>query len=122
LYVLTLPFTIHLRCRYGDTGAYRTLFFAAQPISETECTGYCYQSRNFDLDAPDEPFAAFQELLAEQDRPVIESQRPLELPIAMTEEIHLPFDRVAIAYRRAMADLWSSEVGSFAPYPALAEA
>ncbi|HWD25295.1 MAG TPA: aromatic ring-hydroxylating dioxygenase subunit alpha [Acidimicrobiales bacterium] len=123
-YILTLPFTIALRCRYGDTGAFRTLFFAVQPHSDVECTGYCYQSRNFDLDAPGEPFVAFQALLAEQDRPIVESQWPVELPLAMTDEIHLPFDRVAIAYRRAMADLLSSATGAFAasPTPALADA
>ncbi len=105
LYVLTLPFTIHLRCRYGDTGAYRTLFFTAQPHSETEASGYCYQSRNFDLDAPDAPFAAFQEVLALQDQPIVESQLPVALPLGTTDEVHLPFDRVAVAYRRAMAEL-----------------
>lgn len=104
-YVLTLPHTIWLRCTYHDTGAHRTLFFAARPDSATRSTGFCYQSRDFALDEDDEPYAAFQDLLAEQDRVVIESQRPEELPVDVSAELHLPFDRVAIAYRRGLAGL-----------------
>jgi len=104
-YVLTLPHTIWLQCTYSDTGAHRTLFFAARPDSATRSTGFCYQSRDFALDEDDAPYAAFQDLLAEQDRIVIESQRPEELPIDVSEELHLPFDRVAIAYRRGLAGL-----------------
>ncbi len=104
-YVLTLPHTIWLQCTYHDTGAHRTLFFSAQPHSATSCTGYCFQSRDFDLDEPDEPYALFQQLLAEQDQPVVESQRPEELPVDLSAELHLPFDKVAIAYRRALASL-----------------
>jgi phenylpropionate dioxygenase-like ring-hydroxylating dioxygenase large terminal subunit len=105
LYVLTLPHTIWLQCTYLDTGRHRTLYFAAQPRTENESTGYCYQSRDFDLDQPDAPYAEFQDMLAEQDRVVVESQRPEQLPIQMSEELHLPFDRVAVAYRRALAGL-----------------
>jgi hypothetical protein len=40
----------------------------------------------------------------------------------MTDEIHMPFDRVAIAYRRAMAELLSSGSGAFLVAPVLADA
>ena len=104
-YVLSLPHAIWLQCTYLDTGAHRTLFFVAQPNSATVSTGYCYQSRDYDLDLPDQPYADFQELLAEQDRTIIESQHPEELPLDLTAEFQLPFDRVAIAYRRALRRL-----------------
>lgn len=104
-YVLSLPHAIWLQCTYRDTGAHRTLFFAAQPNSATVSTGYCYQSRDYDLDLPDQPYADFQGLLAEQDRIIIESQHPEELPLDLTAEFQLPFDRVAIAYRRALRRL-----------------
>jgi phenylpropionate dioxygenase-like ring-hydroxylating dioxygenase large terminal subunit len=105
VYILSLPHAIWLQCTYLDTGRHRTLFFVAQPHSSTSSTGYCYQSRDFDLAGSDEPYAAFQEFLAEQDRIVVESQRPGELPLDLSAELHLGFDRVAIAYRRALADL-----------------
>jgi phenylpropionate dioxygenase-like ring-hydroxylating dioxygenase large terminal subunit len=104
-YVLTLPYTIYLSCTYKDTGSHRALFFSVQPHGDGTCTGYCYQSRDFDLDGDDDAYALFQQVLAEQDRPIVESQLPVELPLVLTEELHLSFDRVAIAYRRAMATL-----------------
>jgi phenylpropionate dioxygenase-like ring-hydroxylating dioxygenase large terminal subunit len=105
LYVLSLPHVIWLQCTYLDTGRHRTLFFAAQPVSAGRSTGYCYQSRDFDLDGADQPYADFQDFLALQDRIVVESQRPEELPLDLSAELHLGFDRVAIAYRRALADI-----------------
>jgi len=104
-YVLTLPYTIHLQCTYHETGGHRTLYFVAQPRSATRSTGYCFQSRDFDLGGDDQAYADFQDLLAEQDRPIVESQVPVELPLELTAELQLPFDRVAIAYRRALLRL-----------------
>ena len=109
-YVLTLPYTIHLQCTYEAKGTHRTLFFSVQPHGDGSCTGYCYQSRDFDLAGNDEDYARFQEVLAEQDRPVVESQLPAELPLAPSAELHMPFDRVAVAYRRAMAALLAEPV------------
>lgn len=104
-YVLTLPYTIHLACRYHDSDTHRTLFFSVQPRGDGTCTGYCYQSRDFDLGGKDAPYGAFQEFLALQDRPIVESQTPKDLLFGDHSELHLPFDRVAIAYRRAMTGL-----------------
>lgn len=101
-YVVTAPYTIYLQSHYHDTGVNRTLFFSVQPNSEGRSTGYCFQSRDFDLHARDEPFAAFQSLLAEQDRPIVESQLPIAAPLVLKDEVHLSFDKVAIAYRRLL--------------------
>jgi vanillate O-demethylase monooxygenase subunit len=115
-YVLTLPYAIRLQCTYEDTGAHRTLFFVVQPHGDGTCTGYCYQSRDFDLAGDDAQYARFQDELAEQDRPVVESQQPAEVPLGPTGELHLPFDRVAVAYRRAMAALVGDRVDAASPH------
>jgi hypothetical protein len=36
------------------------------------------------------------------DQRVVESQRPDRVPVDLTAELHLSFDAVAVAYRRAM--------------------
>jgi phenylpropionate dioxygenase-like ring-hydroxylating dioxygenase large terminal subunit len=104
-YVLSLPHAIWLKSYYHDTGKSRVLFFAVQPLNSEESQGYCYQSRDFDLDGDDAPYVKFQEVLAEQDRPVVESQRPEELPMDLGDELHMKFDKVAVEYRKALSSL-----------------
>lgn len=108
-YVVSAPYTIFLQSYYVDTGASRVLFFSVQPNSVGTSTGYCYQSRDFKINESDESYREFQSLLAEQDRPIVESQTPIEAPLTLTDEIHLPFDKVAVAYRRLLKDLVSHE-------------
>ena len=42
------------------------------------------------------------EVIFGQDQVVVESQRPEQVPFDLAAELHLPFDAVAIAYRKAM--------------------
>ena len=37
-----------------------------------------------------------------QDQRIVESQRPEQVPFDLADELHLKFDAVAVAYRRAM--------------------
>ena len=47
-----------------------------------------------------EELIAFQDRVAEQDRAIVESQRPELLPLDLQAELHLRSDRMAIAYRK----------------------
>jgi hypothetical protein len=49
---------------------------------------------------PEEAFVGFQDLVAGQDKIVVESQRPELLPLDLQAELHLRSDRMAIAYRK----------------------
>jgi hypothetical protein len=45
-------------------------------------------------------------LILDQDRPIAESQRPEELPVDLSEELHIAGpDRASISYRRRLAEL-----------------
>jgi len=44
--------------------------------------------------------------VTEQDRAIVESQRPELLPLDLQAELHLRSDRMAIAYRK-----WLREIG-----------
>ena len=109
-YVVSAPYTIVLRSTYHDSGRSRFLLFSAQPLDDELTVGYCYQSRDFGHDLADAPFAEFQAILAEQDRPIVESQVPRSAPLRLADELHMPFDRLTIAYRRLLADLIGTEV------------
>lgn len=48
----------------------------------------------------DETLRAFQDEIAYQDLPIVESQRPELLPLDLQDELHLRSDKTAIAYRK----------------------
>jgi vanillate O-demethylase monooxygenase subunit len=100
-YALHLPYTIveHIDWRGPDGLVY---FFASQPAADGRCVGYCLVARNYNLDQPDEVIQAFERTIFGQDQRVVESQRPDQVPFDLAAELHLTFDAVAVAYRRAM--------------------
>ncbi len=100
-YALHLPYTIALRLGWGGQAGMMYLF-ASQPVDHDRCTGYVVIARNYDHDQPDEVLRDFEDTIFEQDRIVVESQRPERVRFDLADELHLTFDAVAVAYRRAM--------------------
>jgi vanillate O-demethylase monooxygenase subunit len=100
-YELHLPYTIALRLGWGGEQG-MVYFFASQPLDANRCRGYCVIGRNYDLDDPDETLQKFEDVIFGQDQRVVESQRPEQVPFDLADELHLQFDAVAIAYRKAM--------------------
>ena len=101
-YALHLPYTIveHIGWGRADGLVY---FFASQPVAPDRCIGYCLVARNYNLDQPDAVMQEFERIIFGQDQRVVESQRPEQVPFDLAAELHLTFDKVAVAYRRAMA-------------------
>ena len=100
-YEVHLPYTIVLRLGWGGEKG-MVYFYVGQPIGEKRCRGYCIVGRNYDLDQPDSVIQGFEDTIFSQDKRVVESQRPEQVPFDLAEELHLKFDAVAINYRRAM--------------------
>jgi vanillate O-demethylase monooxygenase subunit len=63
-------------------------------------------SLNYGDEVADAELLEFQDRVTEQDRVVVESQRPELLPLDLQAELHLRSDRMAIAYRK-----WLREIG-----------
>jgi phenylpropionate dioxygenase-like ring-hydroxylating dioxygenase large terminal subunit len=81
-----------------------TLMTAAQPVSATEShLWWVAESPAGELDA--EITEKVNTAILMQDKPVVESQRPERLPLDLTEELHLNFDKFAVTYRRALREL-----------------
>ncbi len=76
--------------------------FAAQPVSAQRCIGYCLVARNYNLDQPDAVMQEFERTIFAQDQRIVESQQPANVPFEPEAELHLAFDKVALAWRRAM--------------------
>ena len=103
-YELRLPYTIVVHMDWG--GREKLLYlFVSQPVAADRCRGYCLIGQNYNLDQPDRVFQEFEDVIFGQDSRVVESQRPEQVPFDLSEELHLKFDAVAVAYRRAMNDL-----------------
>ncbi len=100
-YQLQLPYTIVLRLDWGSERG-MVYFFASQPVGDEACVGHLVIGRNYDRDQPPEVLQQFEDTIFEQDRQVVESQRPEKVPFDLADEMHLKFDAVAVAYRRAM--------------------
>ena len=76
------------------------------PIDEETCESRLIMSLNYGHDVSDEELLLFQDRVTEQDRVVVESQRPELLPLDLQAELHLRSDRMAIAYRK-----WLRSIG-----------
>jgi vanillate O-demethylase monooxygenase subunit len=103
-YELHLPYTIVLRLGWGGERG-MVYFFASQPIAADRCAGYVIIGRNYNLDQPDQVIREFEDTIFGQDQVVVESQRPERVPFDLADELHLRFDAVAVAYRKAMREV-----------------
>ncbi|HEX3492188.1 MAG TPA: aromatic ring-hydroxylating dioxygenase subunit alpha [Streptosporangiaceae bacterium] len=103
-YELHLPYTIALRLGWGGERG-MVYFFASQPLAADRCAGYVMIARNYNLDQPDRVIQEFEDTIFGQDQVVVESQRPERVPFDLAAELHLKFDAVAVAYRKAMRSL-----------------
>ena len=100
-YELHLPYTIALRLSWGgDRGM--VYFSTSQPITADRCAGYVVIGRNYNLDQSERVIQDFEDTIFGQDPVVVESQRPERVPFDLAAELHLKFDAVAVAYRKAM--------------------
>ncbi len=100
-YALHLPYTIVEHIGWG-TSQRMVYFFVSQPVAPDRCIGYCLVARNYNLDQPERVVQDFERVIFAQDQRVVESQRPAAVPFDLAAELHLRFDAVAVAYRRAM--------------------
>ena len=76
------------------------------PVDAEYCEMRMVMAMNYGFEVPDTELIAFQDMVAGQDKGIVESQRPELLPLDLQEELHLRSDRMAIAYRK-----WLREIG-----------
>jgi vanillate O-demethylase monooxygenase subunit len=104
VYRLIMPFTSHLAVIYPQGGR-RVVFSAACPVSDKECRVFSNLGRNFDFHVPDSEIVAWEAKVISQDQAMVESQRPEELPVDLSAEMHIRSDRSAVEYRRWLGEL-----------------
>jgi len=75
---------------------------AASPVSARKTRLFCPLVRNFDKDTSIEAVRAFNLRVFEEDRVLVEAQRPEDLPLNLALEVHIAADRTSVAYRRVL--------------------
>ena len=105
-YKLYLPFMLIIQ-RWQPGGFQRqTNIFLCSPVSNNETRFFRFMGRNFRDFQSDDELNRRHRLTFEQDKAIVESQRPEELPLDLAEELHLRGpDACAIEYRRRLREL-----------------
>ena len=107
VYRMHRPFTIHQRKERGGSGEVEVAFYTNAPHSAHESTSFFYVLRNFKL-SPGETLERYEldVKIMKQDKIIVENQRPEELPLDLSAELHLKgTDAVAIEYRRLLSEV-----------------
>jgi len=99
-----LPFTATLTVHFPNGGRL-VIMNNASPVSARVTRLFCPIARNFGLDIPVEAIHDFNRRVFEEDKAMVEAQRPEWLPLDPGLEAHIMADRSSIAYRRGLREM-----------------
>jgi len=109
-FTLTMPYTVYFNQTLPQERHF-AIYMAASPIGRKVTRCFTYNARNYRMDDPDEDYITLQNEILEQDRPVVESQRPEELPVDLTAELHIRgADLYSLEYRRWLIEVAGTSV------------
>ncbi|GGL59428.1 aromatic ring-hydroxylating oxygenase subunit alpha [Sporolactobacillus putidus] len=78
---------------------------AASPISARKTRLFCPIAQNFDKNLSIEGACAFNLRIFNEDREMVENQKPEELPLDLQAEAHIMADKTSIAYRKLLKEM-----------------
>ena len=100
-YHLTYPFSTLLTVEPIGSDARFFIADVASPVSARE--SLIFQILSDNTGAIDAEYWIKDALtINEEDRPLVENQHPENLPLDLQAEMHIPADRMSIAYRRGL--------------------
>jgi vanillate O-demethylase monooxygenase subunit len=102
---VVLPFSLFIDKYTPGGDAHNVILFVGSPVSAKTSRVFRFIGRNF-VRYTDEEEAKYQQQVFEQDKAVVEAQRPEELPLDLREELHLRGpDTAALEYRKSLATI-----------------
>lgn len=104
-YEILRPFTVLFTKKDRETNQEMTILLTIRPVDENKSIAYGILSFNYDPGLSDEEIVQFQNLIFAQDKPIVENQKPEELPLDLQVELSLVCDRMSIAYRQYLKKL-----------------
>ena len=107
-YSLYIPSTVLIEQTVPGDHTY-ALFFSVSPVGPASLLNFTFITRDYmldDLDAGDRSMLDYNDLVIGQDRPIVESQRPEQLPFDLSAELHIRgVDRASLEYRKWLIEL-----------------
>jgi phenylpropionate dioxygenase-like ring-hydroxylating dioxygenase large terminal subunit len=103
-YAMHLPFTPTLVIHFPDGGRLGILN-AATPVGPRETRLFGVIAKDVFTEQTEAEIVDFNLRVFDEDRVIVERQRPENLPTDPRIEVNIPADRSSVAYRRALRDL-----------------
>ncbi|HTU27578.1 MAG TPA: aromatic ring-hydroxylating dioxygenase subunit alpha [Pirellulales bacterium] len=104
LFEVWLPFTAKLTIFFPGGGRL-CILNAASPVSARKTRMFCPICRDFDRDAPLQDSLDFNHQVFAEDKAIVETQHPEDLPLDLADEVHIRADRSSITYRKLLAEM-----------------
>lgn len=104
-YEVLRPLTVKFTKRDRETNNEMSILLSVMPTDENQSVAYGVLSFNYETNLSDEEINAFQDMIFAQDKPIVENQKPEDLPLDLQVELSLKCDRASIAYRQYLAEL-----------------
>ncbi|MFN3905227.1 MAG: Rieske 2Fe-2S domain-containing protein [Acinetobacter junii] len=106
---ISLPFTATLTIHFPRNSK-QVIMNAASPVSARQTRLFAPICRNYDKDLPVEDAYKFNLAIFEEDRLIVETQKPEYLPLDLTMEAHFPADRSSSMYRKLLRKMGFSPI------------
>ncbi|MFT4415511.1 Rieske 2Fe-2S domain-containing protein [Fredinandcohnia humi] len=104
-YEILSPLSVLFTKRDPDTDNRMTIILIVQPVAEGKSIAHGILSFNYDTGTTDQEIIEFQDMIFAQDKPIVENQKPEDLPLDLQVELSLKSDRMSIAFRQYLKRL-----------------
>lgn len=113
VYEISSPICVRFHKKEKDSEETLAIMLVVLPEEEKKSSAFFIMGVNFPVDP--QQLISFQELIFQQDKAVLENQKPELLPLDLQAEMHLKADKVSIAYRQYLTrsgTLWGTKAGN----------
>jgi phenylpropionate dioxygenase-like ring-hydroxylating dioxygenase large terminal subunit len=103
-YRVLRPFTAYFSKDTGEGNLF-CMLLTLTPLAPDDCLVWLHVAINFGDDLTDAQIIDRQDQVFAQDKWIVESQRPYEIPLDLGAELHIRADKFSVAYRRWLKSL-----------------
>lgn len=103
-YEILSPLSVKFTKRDRETENLMSILLTVLPVDAASSVAFGVMSFNYETGMTDEEIVRFQDMIFAQDKPIVENQKPEDLPLDLQVELSLRCDRVSIAYRQFLAE------------------